>query len=128
MQLKVGYCGLDCEACPVFIARATNDDELRVKTAKEWSELYAEYLGKDSLKPADMNCNGCHSENAVFIGCRSCPIRKCCQEKGIGNCANCNEYKSCEMIKGFFSVPSHEKAKVNLDRIRITLDKPPKQK
>ncbi|MFC1955920.1 DUF3795 domain-containing protein, partial [Chloroflexota bacterium] len=116
MKQSFGNCGLDCEACPVFIARATNDDELRVQTAKEWSELYAEYLGH-SLKPSDMNCNGCHSDN-TFVGCQSCPIKKCGQVKGFTSCADCKEYESCEMLNGFYSVPSHQQAKTNLDKMR----------
>ena len=53
----LGYCGLNCEDCPVFIATANDDDALRQKTAQEWSKLYAEYLGKD-LKLEDVNCKG----------------------------------------------------------------------
>ena len=51
----LGYCGLDCEVCPVFIARKHDDDELRLKTAQEWSALYAEYLGKDRLTKEDIS-------------------------------------------------------------------------
>ncbi len=37
---KLGYCGLNCEDCPVFVATANNDNGLRQKTAIEWSKLY----------------------------------------------------------------------------------------
>jgi len=114
----LGYCGLDCEACPVFIATKNNDDELRQKTAKEWSGLYADYLGKDVLAKEDINCSGCLSKVDVFIGCTNCPIRNCCREKDIGTCALCPEYPACEMLKGFYTVPAHQQAKLNLDRIR----------
>lgn len=54
---KFGYCGLNCEDCPVFIATINNDDDLRRETAKEWSERYAPFLEKE-LRPEDMYCSG----------------------------------------------------------------------
>jgi hypothetical protein len=114
---NLGCCGLNCEDCPIFIATANDDDALRKKTAQEWSKLYAAYIGKD-LKLEDVNCKGCWSENTVFIGCSNCSIRKCCQEKKFVTCASCNEYDTCEVLNGFFSVPTHKHAKSNLNRIR----------
>ena len=35
----VGYCGLYCNKCDVYIATITNDNELKEKTAKIWSKL-----------------------------------------------------------------------------------------
>jgi hypothetical protein len=117
----LGYCGLNCEYCPVFVAAAKNDNGLKQKTAIEWSKLYAaqlsEYLGKDSLSPEDMNCSGCKSESRLFIGCMNCPIRKCSREKEFTTCAGCNEYETCGMLNGF--LVQHKSAKDNLDRIRM---------
>ena len=39
MNKYIAYCGLDCETCEAREATITNDDELRAKVAKEWSEL-----------------------------------------------------------------------------------------
>jgi len=116
----LAHCGLNCEQCPVFIATADNNDDLREETAKEWSKLYGAYLsatlGGDRLKPEDMNCTGCRSEGERFVGCINCPIRRCCREKGFVTCASCNRYEVCDMLNGFFSV--HEEAKNNLERLR----------
>jgi hypothetical protein len=117
MTKKLGCCGLNCEGCPVFIATANDDDQLRQKTAEEWSGLYSEYIGK-TVKSEDMNCKGCWSESIVFIGCSNCMIRECCHERDIETCACCNEYDKCGMLRGFFSVPDHRHAKDNLDEIR----------
>jgi len=115
----LGYCGLNCGECPVFVATANNDNGLRQKTAREWSKLYAgqlrEYSGKNNLSPEDMNCSGCQSESGLFIGCMNCPIRKCGKEKKIISCAGCNEYETCGMLNGFLSI--HQHAKEKLDRI-----------
>lgn len=116
----LGYCGLNCAECPVFIATATNDEELRRKTADEWSGLYAEFIGKDRLKPEDMNCSGCRSGVNRYIGCMTCPIRACCREKGLDTCASCDRYETCGILNGFYAY-HHEHAKDNLDRIRQAL-------
>ena len=39
MNDYIAYCGLDCEGCDARIATANNDDALREKVAKLWSEL-----------------------------------------------------------------------------------------
>ena len=76
MEVQIlGYYGLNCDACPVFIAKANNDDKLRQETALEWSDLYADYLGEDVLTKEDINCSGCRAKQSIFIGCRHCPIR-----------------------------------------------------
>jgi hypothetical protein len=116
-KLKLAFCGLDCEGCPAFIATVNDDNDLRAKTAQEWGSLYSEYIGKKELSLADMNCLGCQSEGGVkFIGCGNCPIRKCCVEKNLGTCAECDEYETCGMINGFFTTAPQ--AKESLDKVR----------
>ena len=39
MDEMIAYCGLDCGKCEARIATVANDDELRKKVAKNWSEL-----------------------------------------------------------------------------------------
>ena len=39
MNDYIAYCGLDCEACEARLATINNDNELRIKVSKEWSEL-----------------------------------------------------------------------------------------
>ena len=112
-----GYCGLNCQDCPVFCATANNDEKLKAETAREWSKLYGKYLKRD-LNSEDINCRGCKSENSLFIGCLNCPIRKCCREKKLETCAICKEYETCDLLNGFFTVPSHKHARENLERIR----------
>jgi len=114
----IGFCGLNCEECSVFIATKNNDNELRQKTAKEWSGLYSEYLENKNLMPEDINCQGCHSRRDIFFGCKNCVIRDCCKEKQLKTCADCSDYESCDKLNGFFSVPEHKSAKDNLEKIR----------
>ena len=39
MNKYIAYCGLDCETCEARQATINNDNELRVRVAKLWSEL-----------------------------------------------------------------------------------------
>lgn len=115
---QLGYCGLPCVTCPLYIAKLNNDNRLRIKTAKEWQKLYGEFLNGIKLKPEDMECSGCRAESGVFIGCAVCPIRRCCYEKRLETCASCAEYESCGMISGFLNEPSNTPARENLDKLR----------
>ena len=39
MRNMIAYCGLDCEKCDAYLATINDDQVLREKTAKSWSEL-----------------------------------------------------------------------------------------
>ncbi len=109
----IAFCGLVCNECPAFIATKENDNVRRKETAEEWSKQF-----NTSIKPEDINCEGCVSNSEVlFSHPKLCEIRKCGQEKGIMNCAHCDEY-ACDRLNEFFK--SVSSAKVTLDSIRKT--------
>lgn len=115
MKYKIAYCGLDCSGCPAYIAKVNDDNEIRRKTAEEWSKMF-----NAEIKPEDINCDGCHAvDGELFIHCFKCPIRKCALEKNIEkNCAYCKLY-SCKETDEFFKfVPE---AKETLDNIKKNL-------
>jgi hypothetical protein len=103
----IAYCGLDCIKCGAYIARRTNNDELRHETAARWNTEYS--LG---IKPEDINCDGCLTEN---IGHSNCSIRVCARGKGLMNCAYCSGYPCQELQKYFQTAPGCQKT---LDGIR----------
>ena len=39
MKDLIAYCGIDCKTCEARIATVNDDDELRSKVSKLWSEL-----------------------------------------------------------------------------------------
>ncbi len=121
-ELHLGYCGVDCERCPLFVATVKNDDALRRETAARWSSEYGEYLGerlgRRQLAPEEMSCGGCRSTN-LFVGCSICEIRACARGRGLGSCAHCASYEGCEALNGFFSV--HPDARAALDEVRLAL-------
>ncbi len=108
----LAMCGLDCAACPAFIAYQTNDQALRAKTAAEWSKAF-----KVELKPEDINCVGCLKTKGVqFSHCRECDIRQCGLTRKVKNCGLCPEYSSCEKIGKF--IAGAPPAKANLEEVR----------
>jgi hypothetical protein len=113
MNKLIAVCGLDCAACPAYLASMTNDDALRAKTAAEWSKAFG-----FECTPGMVNCHGCHATDGVQIGhCADCGIRLCALGKSHKNCAPCPEYSSCEKLAAFLKdVPD---ARKNLDTLRI---------
>ena len=114
MEQMIAYCGLTCRQCGAYEATMNDDNQKRVEVAKQWSRQYSTIL-----KPEDIECEGClsMSEN-LFKHCLVCDIRKCGLEKGVANCAHCDDY-GCEKITRFFEmVPD---AKKQLDEIRAAL-------
>lgn len=96
MEKMIGRCGIICSDCGAFIATQTGNEELRAKTAKEWSELY-----HADIKTEDVYCDGCmQNEGHLFAHCHECEIRKCAQEKDAENCGYCTEY-SCKKLDDF---------------------------
>ena len=40
MEKIIACCGIACSECPAYIAFKNDDDDLRKKTAKQWSEEF----------------------------------------------------------------------------------------
>jgi hypothetical protein len=111
MDKMIAYCGIVCTECPAFIATQQNDDAKRKKVAEMWSKQY-----KMAVKPEDINCDGCISGSRRLLNyCSICEIRKCSQDKGVKNCAYCNDY-ACDKLTRFYAMAPH--AKESLEKIR----------
>jgi hypothetical protein len=113
MAKMLSMCGLDCAACPAFIAHRTDDNALREKTAIEWSQQF-----HADLKPADINCVGCVKTKGVhFSHCGECEFRRCGLSRQVKSCALCDDYP-CQTLGQFLAnVPA---AKDNLEQVRRT--------
>ena len=94
MKKMIAFCGLDCEKCDAYLATIHNDDALREKTAKLWSEL-----NHVPITPEMINCMGCRMDGVKTPYCESmCGIRKCVVGKGISTCGGCSELESCGIV------------------------------
>lgn len=91
----IAYCGLDCEKCDAYLATINDDQALREKTAKLWSEL-----NQISILPEHINCQGCRADGVKTVFCESlCEIRQCGLKKGVETCGDCTEMEACQIIK-----------------------------
>ena len=111
---QLAMCGLDCAACPAFIAYRTNDQALRARTAAEWSGNFV----KVQLQPEDINCVGCLQRQGVqFTHCRECDIRRCGLAHQVSNCGLCPDYPCAKITQFTANIPP---ARANLEEVRST--------
>ena len=95
MKDYIAYCGLDCESCEARLATINDDDALRNRVAREWSELNGV-----EITPEMINCTGCRIDGVKTPFCDSlCPIRQCALGKAVETCGNCIEMNTCEKLK-----------------------------
>ncbi|HYE82032.1 MAG TPA: DUF3795 domain-containing protein [Clostridia bacterium] len=109
MDKIIACCGIECHNCDAYTATRNNDDELRKKTAENWSKMF-----NADIQPQDVNCLGCGSE-VLFAYCHDCNIRKCNVDKAQENCSKCNDY-NCDKLTDFFKMAPD--AKNILDSLR----------
>ena len=95
MKKLIAFCGLDCEACEARLATINNDDGLRLKVAKHWSEL-----NSVEITPEMINCLGCRTEGVKTPYCESmCPIRQCAMGRNHETCGDCGELETCVRVR-----------------------------
>ena len=98
MEDLIAYCGLNCKTCEAYIATINDDNELRSKVSKLWSEL-----NDIEITPEMINCTGCRVDGVKTIFCDSiCPIRQCALAKKVKTCADCKEMEGCEKLEMIF--------------------------
>ncbi len=107
----IAFCGIECTACPAYIATRNNDPEGREKISRRWSLDF-----KLKLTSEDVLCDGClHLGKRLCSHCMVCKIRKCAIKKKVKNCAYCREFPCGELQTFWEAVPD---ARVRLDDIR----------
>lgn len=108
IKRTIAICGLDCEKCDAYIATKNNDQSLREKTAKLWSEL-----NQVTILPEHINCEGCRMDGAKTPFCNSlCEIRKCAVSRNMETCGSCPEKDSCPKVTAIWH--HNPQAKENL--------------
>ncbi len=111
MEKMISRCGLICTECEAYLATKNDDDAKRAEVAQAWSKRY----GAD-IKAQDINCSGCLSEGGVvFSHCTVCGIRKCASDRGVANCAHCDDY-ACEQLEEFLKFATE--CREQLEQIR----------
>jgi hypothetical protein len=123
MNEIIGYCGLNCHKCDIYLATREQDEEKKYKMRVDIAEQIKKHYGQE-CKPEDVtDCDGCRSEDdKLLAGSKNCQIRKCARPKGIENCAHCTKYPCKTLEKHFADYPEDGKLiKEQLDQIRNKL-------
>ena len=115
MKTYIACCGLNCETCEARIATMHNDDALREKVAKLWSELNGV-----EITPEMINCTGCRIDGVKTPYCESlCPIRQCAMERKVSTCGTCAEVRSCEKVGMILGNNEEARQNLGLERGKI---------
>ena len=94
MRKMIAVCGLDCEKCDAYLATIHNDQALREKTAKLWTEW-----NQTLILPEQINCEGCRVDGIKTVYCESlCGIRRCALNKGLETCGECGDMEKCPTV------------------------------
>jgi len=120
MDKIIAYCGLICTDCDAYIATQTND----LAALEQMAARAREEFGMPDATAESARCDGCLGDSGRKIGyCAECKIRACGVERGVVNCAYCDDYAHadtvCDKLAGFFEHAS--KAQAVLEEIRQSL-------
>lgn len=111
MTKIIGVCGITCGECPAYAATQADDDEMRKKTAEEWSKMF-----NADIKAENINCDGCMPDvGKKFHHCTECEIRLCGIGRGLENCSQCAEY-ACSKLEEFFGMVPGAKETLDAER------------
>ena len=85
----LGRCGYRCDLC----AARSDDVALRQRLVDGWRK----YLDHQMYTVENVRCDGCMSNGRLAD--KNCPVRPCAIEKGVENCAFCDEFP-CDKLDG----------------------------
>jgi hypothetical protein len=88
MKEILGRCGYRCDLC----AARSEDQAVRQKLVDGWRN----YFGHQNYTAENVRCDGCLSNGRLAD--KNCQARPCVMEKGIENCAYCDEFP-CDKLK-----------------------------
>ena len=98
MNEMIGYCGSNCHGCAIYLATREQDPKKKREMRVDIAWNIKEHYGWE-CKPEDVaDCDGCKTETGRHFSGGDCQVRKCARDKGLENCADCNEYP-CEKLE-----------------------------
>ena len=87
-------CGTYCGACPAYIAKHSEDEQIKMKLQRRFSSGLTKAL-KGIPDPSWMDgllCDGCLSGGTLAAHCKTCQIRLCAANKqNDSRCSDCQE-------------------------------------
>ena len=86
MESILTRCGYRCDLCLAYRPNVVANPSNRRKLSDGWFR----YFGF-RLSPEEICCDGCMADTPNLID-KGCPVRPCVIEKGLDNCARCEQY------------------------------------
>ena len=88
MEKIIARCGYRCDLCPAFKENIRGEEDQQ-RVSDGWYRYYG-----FRIPPETICCDGCLAEECdrprrIDPGCK---VRLCAKQRGLPNCAYCNEY------------------------------------
>ncbi len=114
-------CGTYCGACPAYIAKHSESEQIKVRLQKRLSSGPTKAL-KGIPDPSWMDgllCDGCLSGGMLAAHCQNCAIRKCAANKqNDSRCTDCEELP-CYRITNLINMGGYLHRKEYLPNLKI---------
>jgi len=114
-------CGTYCGACPAYIAKHSESEQIKVRLQKRLSSGPTKAL-KGIPDPSWMDgllCDGCLSGGMLAAHCQNCAIRKCAANKqNDSRCTDCEELP-CYRITNLVNMGGYLHRKEYLPNLKI---------
>jgi len=109
----LAYCGIDCSKCPAYRGTVEGDVSLLEEAARSFSN--------GAFEAEEWVCLGCPPADQQFIAkfCASCGVRSCAVGHGVQNCAACDDFDDCTLLREFIGDDDKLALKMKLLRRRF---------
>ncbi len=114
MAELVGACGLDCAGCLCYQATQVHDRATLAHLARQASPE----SGQAPLSASEMVCDGCLTAGRASSFCRQCAVRRCCQQRALESCAECDDFLCEKLVSVLAPLPA---ARLQLEEMRAFL-------
>lgn len=92
----IRFCGADCSDCEAYRRFLAGDESWLVNRETGYRCCW---LPRDDARGQD------------------CPIRLCCEERGIRFCSECEEFDACERMAAFYAQPGYDQLRERVLRM-----------
>jgi hypothetical protein len=108
----LGYCGIYCGTCDIYVACKTGDRDTQQKIA-DWLKEHHDV----DCAAEDIRCSGCHGPLSEHWS-EDCKVRLCAAAREVTTCVDCGEYETCTTLESFYQGGDYESARSTLTRIK----------
>jgi len=109
---KIAYCGINCSTCPAYVATQKQQEKVKIRIAKLWSDQ------ENAYDACEITCKGCREPwGEKFRHCMECQVRACARLKLFTTCAECDDYP-CKKLNELYQTLDEKISRINLDELR----------